>query len=257
MPSLFEPEGDAWSPTPLARGPWDPGALHGGPAAALVARELESIPPPGPMLTARLTLELLRPVPFAPLTVRAETVRPGRRVQLLAATLEAGGQLVCRALALRIRREPEPVAELPAPDLPPGAPGEGRDESLVGGLEDSFGGTAVEHRWVSGGWGVGPGTLWMRLKADIIPDEEPSGLQRAAALADFGNGVAAAVPWETHQFINPDLTVYLEREPAGEWLALDAVTRADPAGTGVAESVLSDTRGRVGRGLQALYIARR
>lgn len=257
MDALFTPDGDFWRPTPLARGPWDPRALHGGPAAALVARELERLPAPGPMLCARLTLELLRPVPFAPLRVSAELARPGRRVQLLTATLEAEGEAVARAVALRVRREAVAVAELPPPEPPPGEPGAGRDEKLAHTLPESFGGRAVEHRWARGGWGVGPATVWMRLAVGVVPGEEPTGFQRAVALADFGNGVSAVVPWDTHTFVNPDLTVYLEREPEGEWIALESVTRADAGGTGVAESVLFDARGRFGRGVQALYVARR
>jgi hypothetical protein len=77
------------------------------------------------------------------------------------------------------------------------------------------------------------------------------------AAADFGNGISSVLDWSEHVFINPDLTVHLEREPEGEWIALDARTRIAPDGTGVAESVLSDERGRVGRAVQALLVDRR
>jgi acyl-CoA thioesterase len=56
---------------------------------------------------------------------------------------------------------------------------------------------------------------------------------------------------------NSDLTVYLHRPPVGEWVCLQARTTIEPAGLGLAESVIFDRTGPVGRGLQSLFIARR
>lgn len=58
-------------------------------------------------------------------------------------------------------------------------------------------------------------------------------------------------------FINPDLTLYVDREPVGEWICLESQTRITAGGIGVAESVLYDERSRVGRATQALLIAPR
>ena len=41
VPALFVPDGDDLVPTDLARGPWSPESLHGGPVAALVTRATE------------------------------------------------------------------------------------------------------------------------------------------------------------------------------------------------------------------------
>jgi hypothetical protein len=258
--ALFEPDREYFVPTELARGPWDPAALHGGPPAALIGRALEALAAPGPMAWVRVTLELLRPVPLAPLRVGARLARGGRRVQLATATLQAAdGTELCRASAWRIRRAEAPVAEPPEVEPPPGDPEAARLVALPEGFDPRpmFSRHGIEARWVAGDWALGPATVWMRLRAPVVAGELPTPLQRTLALADFGNGVSAALPWTTHVFINPDLTLYLEREAEGEWLALDAVTRFDPDGAGVAESVLSDRRGRVGRALQGLYIARR
>jgi hypothetical protein len=45
--------------------------------------------------------------------------------------------------------------------------------------------------------------------------------------------------------------------PVGEWVCLDARTRIDGRGVGLAESRLWDQTGRVGRGNQSLYVAPR
>ncbi len=58
-------------------------------------------------------------------------------------------------------------------------------------------------------------------------------------------------------FINPDLTLYIDRPPEGEWICLQARTMIPAGGVGIAESVVYDRRGRVGRAIQALLVARR
>ena len=58
-------------------------------------------------------------------------------------------------------------------------------------------------------------------------------------------------------FLNPDLTVLLHRLPVGEWVCLDAVTRLGPDGVGLAESLLFDEQGPIGRSAQTLLVERR
>lgn len=256
---LWTRDGPAWIPGPGARGPWDPDALHAGPVAGLIARELERLPAPAPMRFTRMTVEVLRPVPFAPLELTAAVVRPGRRVEFATASLSHEGTELCRASAWRIRQEPGALSGLPEIEPPPTP---GPDQIPNSDLPsrffpDSFAGASTEQRWAKGEWGVGPATVWMRLTAPLVAGEASTALQRVAALGDFGNGISAVVPWESHMFVNTDLTLYLDRAPEGEWTCLDAVTRLEPEGAGVAESVLSDTRGRIGRALQSLYAAGR
>jgi hypothetical protein len=77
------------------------------------------------------------------------------------------------------------------------------------------------------------------------------------AVADSGNGVSAALDWRRYLFINVDLSVHLHRMPAGEWVCLDAITRAEQNGVGMADTVLYDTQGPIGRGLQTLLVGHR
>jgi hypothetical protein len=113
----------------------------------------------------------------------------------------------------------------------------------------------VVHRVVRGTWGVPGGcTDWIRLRVPVVDGETPSPLQRVAAVADLGNGISAALPFGAWRFINPDLTIYLERMPRGEWVCLDAVTWPENEGVGVAESELFDEHGRLGRSLQSLLL---
>src|SRR5437867_2191262 len=124
--ALFVPEGERFLPTELCRGPWSPDAQHGGPPAALLARAVERFGGGDEMQVARLTVELLRPVPLAPLTLTARLARPGRKVQLVEAALRAGDVEVARAVALRIRRVPLALpSDLAAGAAPPPGPAGG------------------------------------------------------------------------------------------------------------------------------------
>jgi len=251
-----------FEPTELARGPWSPNALHGGPVAALLARALELVPAPGPMHPARLTVELLRPVPIEPLAVRTEIARPGRKIQLVDAFLLAGTTEFARARMLRIRSEPVPLpASVAEWSEPPFAGPEGALAMRPNRADDAtvaYHSHATEHRAARGAWSEpGPVTDWIRLRYPVVAGEAPTPLQRVAAAADFGNGVSWVLPFTEYAFINPDLTIHLHRLPLGEWVCLDAVTLASSGGVGLAESALWDERGRIGRSVQSLLVERR
>lgn len=258
--SLFEPaEGGTWLPTAYARGPWSPDALHGGPTAALLAGVAEATGREAadgrPMHPARLTVELLRPVPLAPLAVEARVVRPGRKVQLVDVSMRtADGTEVASARLLQIR---EAAVEAPVTTAiagPPGPETEHRPMADRVGY-DAFHNCGAEHHFVVGSFmDAGPATDWIRLRVPVVPDVEPTPLQRVAAAADFGNGVSRVADFSELTFINPDLTIHLHRSPVGEWVCLEAVTWMEDHGAALAESRLWDERGPIGRSLQSLLI---
>jgi hypothetical protein len=258
--ALFRIDGDRFIPHDLTRGPWAPDAMHGAPVAALLARAGERVDAPGPMHPARLTVELMRPVRLVPLTVEARVLRPGKKVQWVEVRLVADGTEVARATMLRIR-----AAEIPWPSRTAGGdtsrPFAGPEAAKPVGspwshdYPPAYHSTATEHRVIRGAWGeLGPTTDWIRLRLPVVDGETPSPLQRVAAVADFGNGISSALPFESHRFINPDLTITLHRLPATEWVCLDATTYPEPHGVGVAESVLYDERGRIGHAAQTLLL---
>ena len=244
-------------PHELTRGPWDPGAMHGGPPAALLARAVERFEPGHASHVARFTVDLLRPVPLAPLEVRARMVRPGRNVQIVEATLRTGDTDVVRAAALRLREKSLDLGGAPSGDGQAPLPPPGEPEPVGDRTEPNFG-HAVDLAHVRGSFDeIGPATVWMRLRLPVVEGEEPSPLMRVAAAADFGNGVSAALDWDAGwTFINPDLTIYLHRPAAGEWVGLDAVTWAESSGLAVADTALHDQSGRIGRSVQSLLVDR-
>jgi hypothetical protein len=177
-------------------------------------------------------------------------------VQLLDGSILADGVEVVRARALRIRAAETERAHSEKIAPPPG-PEEGRAGELPGLHRPRFATDAVEIRFVAGGFGRGPATAWFRFTRPLVEGEKPSALQCLAAAGDFGGGLSGTLSRDDYLFINPDLTLYVEREPVGDWICLESQTRIVAGGIGVVESVLYDERSRVGRATQALLIARR
>ena len=256
---FFEPAGTGtFVATPATAGPWSAQAQHGGPPSALAARALQLHEPDEGQRLARVAVDILRPVPLGKITVRTRTVRPGRRVALLEAVLEADDHEVMHARGWRIAIPDGPVPAVGTgsapPPIPDARPLSGfRGAHVAGYLE------AMDFRFVTGGGfsTPGPAVVWGRPKIPLIPDEELSPMCRALLIADSGSGVSATLEPLDFLFINVDLTVVLPRDPAGEWLLLDAVTTIGDEGTGLAETTLSDRHGPCGTALQTLLVAPR
>ncbi len=261
MPDAFyEPDGDLFRATALTRGPWDPGAQHAGPPAALLGYAIEQLPDAAEFQVGRLTFEILRSLPIAPVRVEARIARPGRRVQMVEADLrDAEGGLLMQARGWRIRTA---KLELPGEALvasqPPAPPEDGTEGEFFPTEQEHGYHSAMEVRFVAGGFlEPGPATAWLRMRQPLVAGEEPTPLQRALIAADVGNGISAALDFRRYLFINVDLTVHLERMPKGEWIGVDATTLPRPKGVGTAESTLFGDQGRIGRALQTLLISER
>jgi hypothetical protein len=255
--ALFTPHKRGYVPSDHARGPWDRGAMHGGPPAALMAAVMEALPTDSPMAVVRTTVEIFRPVPLRPVEVAARIERPGHRVQMLTATLTDGNTELCRATAWRMRIANLDLGEQSAREVPFLGPADSVAH-VPESDEPAFHRTGMEMRYARGSFiEVGPSTVWMRLAVPLIEGQTPTPLQRTLAAADFGNGVASALPWGKFLFINTDLTVSLPYAPQGEWIGLDAYTDINAQeGRGVAYSRLYDERGAIGHAMQSLFVQR-
>ena len=253
---LFVQTDGVYVPAEITRGPWDPDALHGGAPAALFVHVLAQAPAARGLRLGRLTCEFVRPVPMAPLTLTTEVLRPGRRVALLDATmLDPGGSVVARARALFLAPSQLDADTGHAP--PFAAPRDGRVNDFADG-PPMFATHALELRFVEGAFReVGPATAWFRLRGPVLDDQPVLGAERMAVAGDFGNGIASELSWSDHVFINPDLTLFFERDPIGDWVAVQARMLLSPGAVALAEGVLWDERGRVGLAVQTLLVGRR
>jgi len=256
MNCLYRVDHDIAIPTEYTAGPWDDRLQHGGAPTALISWAAERLVPRESMQVVRITVDLLRPVPIAPLRVRAEVVREGRKIQLCAVTLLHEDAVVVRASVLKIRAAQfelpataiEDKIELPGPEqgmLAEPAP-RTRSNAFIRGLT---------LRVVKGAFREpGPAAIWFRAERPLFADQPLTPLQRTAMVADFCNGVSTVLDWNTWTFINADLTISLARLPVGDWILLDAQSWLGDHGSGIAFAKLGDARGYFGRAIQSLVI---
>ena len=258
MPASFftTADGDWFQPTDHCRGPWDPDACHAGPPAGLMARAVEALVPTQRLV--RLTVDLVRPIPHAGFRLVAETARAGRTVSTtVVAILDADGRerVSARGLHITAREGLElPTTRWDPPSLRDSEPGGFPLRAPRRHDLPAFNGPGVEVRYPPGEVSTpGPTTVWMRT-VPLLPDEDPSPFQRICPLADCGNAISRNAEPDVVAFVNPDLTIVLHRDPVGEWLGSSAVSRWEPSGIGMADALLFDEQGAVGRAVQTLVV---
>lgn len=257
--SAYAAVAGGWRATELTRGPWDPGHQHAGPPSALVAREvLRAAAPLGLAHLARLTANLLRPIPIAELSIAVATDYAGRNAAHFSAAVTAESKEVMRCTALVQREVALPLpAGLKGHPLPkaPKTPQESPPGRFPFHSDERVGySQLVEARVAAGEMFRGPCAIWFRLRHPIVEGEAPSGAERVAVAADSGNGISAILDFRKFVFVNTDLTINLLRRPRGEWVCLEAQTHFGPDSGGLAESRIYDEDGLVGRGTQSLVV---
>lgn len=257
----LDPESGAWEATPACAGPWSAQMQHGGPPSALLVRqaELQARVTRDDLAAYRVAVDFLGPVPVGPVEVRARVVRSGRSVVLVDSELSVSGRTCLHSRTWLIRREvPEPTPVVTGDDPPMPGPD---DVPVVADWPFPYAEHMEWRRLLGHGREPGPGQVWGRPRIPLVPVEaDPlpmSGLQRAALIGDSGSGVSSELDWDTWAFLNIDLDVHLLRQPASEWLMLDARTRLGPDGTGLASTTFHDIEGVVGTGAQTLVISPR
>ncbi len=261
--ALFEVLPDSsLQPTGLTRGGWSDDAQHGSPPSGLMARAIEAVPTAVPMEVARFTVDLFRAVPLTPLRVETDIVRDGKRIQLVDAFLSSAGLPVGRASALRVRQGAIGLRRTPTDRLDPGP-----EHLDVLDWRDAFGDSDGIERFHTDGVEIRtiddsfirpvPGRSWFRLLAPVVPHEEVSPFVRAATLADLSNGNSQVLDPRQYVYVNPDITLYLHRQPEGEWLGMHSAVYQGPEGVGMADTALYDRTGRVGRVVQAQLLEER
>jgi hypothetical protein len=249
---------DVFDSTVFTRGPWDIKSQHAGPPAALAGHAIEHRKGArDDMRVARISFDILKPVPIAPLRVTTRVERAGRSTEFISAELTVNDQAVLRAHALLIRWAPD-VSPERRPDSGTVASPESSPSRLTEFPFEEGYHTAIDNRYVAGSFTEpGPATVWFRMRHPLIEGEPIDPLSRVVIAADSGNGVSQVLDPYRYVFINPELTVHLYRYPRGEWVCLDAASTIEADGVGMADTALYDEYGRIGRGTQSLFVAPR
>ncbi|CAN5853961.1 thioesterase family protein [soil metagenome] len=261
--ALFDrlPDG-SYLPAALTRGGWSDDAQHGSPPSGLMAHAVEDVPVAGPMEVARFTIDLFRPVPLTPLRVETDVRRDGKRIQVVEVRLSAEGVEVGQVSALRVRRGVVGLDRSPTDLLEPGP-----ERLTVLDWREAFGGSPGLERFHTDGVEIRtiddsfvrpvPGRSWFRLLHPVVAGEAVSPFVRAATLADMANGNSQVLDPRRYLYVNPDTTLYLHRQPDGEWLGMQSTAFQGPEGVGMVDTALYDRSGRVGHVVQAQLLEER
>lgn len=243
--------------TDATTSPWDRQAQHAGPPLALIARVVDERHPNEAMRIGRLSLEIFRPIPKVDLNIETNVLRPGKRIELIEARLRSGGREICVANVWRFAVLSEAARPKRSGDTTAAAP-PGPEKRME--LWDASNGyfRAFEWRAASGSTReLGPAAVWCRTALPLICGEPSVPRDVLLAVADSANGISLELPLEGWLSIPASVTVSLARDPAGEWMSLDATTLIGPDGRGVTTGILGDRDGVLGNIVQALLVSPR
>jgi acyl-coenzyme A thioesterase PaaI-like protein len=240
---FFRADGDSLVPAVFATSPWGQ-VVHGRLIGGLTARAAEQARSAAPeLICSRLTIDLFRSVPLAPVRVTTRSIRAGRRIAVLEVTVEQDDVPVGQGRALLLRR-----SEQPSGTFRPTPAWDAQTPPQLGPPQSSSARhwTAPWQSWHVGG-AAGPLTegLWIRDIHPLITGERLTPLVRLAMAADLASPVSN---YSTHglSFINADYTVYLGRDPEGEYVGIQPSGHISDRGVAAGQCVLHDLRGPVG-----------
>lgn len=257
--AVFHADGPLLVPTELVRGPWHADSQHGSVMAGVLARALESAPSAVPMQVVRLTMDLIRAAPVAPVEVALEVRHAGKATELVEARLLARGEVFARAHAVRYRTTELPVGAAFEPvDPPPPLDPEARiplPPAKVLAFHEAL--------HLSPSRGFETPTMWVRMLRPLVAGEPLSPLVRLAVALDWtyaavslqsasrDRGVHASRAFSA---INTDNHAVLTRPAEGEWIGIEAAAIYGPIGAGAASARFFDQRGLIGVGTQSLLL---
>jgi hypothetical protein len=232
---------------------------------ALLARAIERHPAERPFQVTRLTVDMMKAAPMGALETRAQTVRSGKNVDFVEASLVAAGEEVGRASAMRFR-----LTEIEVPEDVPGSgsvavvPRLESQEFTGWGDPSEQSGDAFHHALeVRPVPGFETPTVWVRFRVPLVAGEENSPLIRVAVAGDFAYSVPVmrrafqnprSLSESVFSAINPDTSFNLHRPLEGEWVCLDSRSFYDTLGAGTVIAHLHDDRGHLGHVSQSILV---
>jgi len=236
---FFHRDGDAYVPTRQASGFWGPkDNLHARVMIGLFAHVIERQYGEPDLQPARLTVDLYRLPDLTPVTVTTRLVRQGGRIRVVEAELFSSGVSSARASCQLLRRTQQPEAAIwtrPAWDAPP--------PEQVAPPEIPF-----TDKWEMRpipSVGPGPRRTWLREVRPLVAGEAHTPFSRIATGIDYTSPIANSAEVGL-EFINSDVTLYLHRPPAGEWIGYEVTDHQSAEGIAIGHCVLHDIHGPVG-----------
>ena len=258
---VFQQDGDMLVPTRLAVGPWYEGTQHGSSMLLLAALAAEKAPSDSPRQLTRLTVDMMKAAPMAPIQLVTQVRKGGRYMDVLDISIRSNGDEFVRASALYFRVDDVPVPERvnysgPVPQLPP---------PLTKPLFEHVSNQEGFHHAIDVRVDVEtkPAVMWFRMKQPVVDDLPITPLLRVALAADWtysipniSNRILTGESFASQPFfgINPDTTINLHRPAQGEWIGIQTTPAFDAYGAGTAMGKVFDQNGIIGFVNQSILI---
>ena len=238
-PAFFDPTDSGLQPRAEARGPWSPDMLHGRLLAGIAARAVEQEIGDAEFQPARLTIDLFKAVGLDLLTTDTTVTRRGGRVRAAEVSIVVGGAEAARASALLIRRGETP--DNPVPSSPAWS------SALPDELTPPDADVGFDIRFVPGFVFGTPGVrkAWCRENRPLVAGEALTPFQRIALVGDFANPFANTGR-DGLDYINADITLYLARDPEGEWIGIETAEHLAADGVATSTCRMHDLTGPLG-----------
>jgi hypothetical protein len=252
--SYFQRVGpSSYQPTEHTGGGWDPEELHFSPLGGLLCHAIERHrgETESPMVLGRISFDILGRLAADVCEIEIETVRPGRTIELVEATLTIRGRAVIHARAWYLASYETGAV---AGGMPPAGPVPSDCDPWD--MTALWPGGYIASLEVRSAAGATPGrrTVWVRSTVALVAEEQTSSLAGYIALIDTANGIAVRETPSVWMFPNVDLTALFYRQPTGQWVGLDTTVIFGPTGQGVTDSILRDEHGAIGQAQQLLTV---
>jgi hypothetical protein len=251
---FFTTDGDAFIPTKVANGPWDPNSLHGRVIIGLLAFVIEQRHGGDDFVPARLTVDMFRLPNLSPVEVKTKLVRDGLRLKLVEADFLSGGVAMARASCQLLRKAenaPGRIWSLPNWEVPAPA-----DIAVPDNPRLDMHGKWTTRPIVGAMGTLGPRQLWMSEVRDLVEGAPLTPFVRAAVAADFASPFANAGD-QGLGYINSDVTLYLHRLPVKEWIGFEVANHQSADGVAIGECFLYDQQGPIGSATVAALAQRK
>lgn len=255
--AYFEPVAPGlYRPTEHAGGAWRSDEIHFSPLGGLLvhAIDLHRAAEPGGANgkeLGRISFDILGFLSAEECEIRVETIRPGRTIELIEATVIIAGRaaVLARAWFISTTDTTAVVGGDSVALLPP-------DRCAPWSMTDIWPGGYVASLEVKAVAPPQPGrsSAWLRTDLALVAGEPSSPHASFIALVDTANGIAVRQSPLEWAYPNLDLTIHFHRQPTGSWVGLDTTVTFGPAGHGLTSSVLHDEAGPVGRAEQILTV---
>ncbi|MGL5252045.1 MAG: thioesterase family protein [Moraxella sp.] len=242
------------------QGAWNEHEQHMAAATGVLAYELERFMPREDMRIGRISLDIFGLIHFGEFSITTQVIRGGRTIELLEATMTAGGKTCIVARAWRMQTS-DTAAVSGLEDEPIGHPESYLDWDGI----KHWGGGYIHSIYLKADPNnrQGGGIVWLNNDLEMVANDptNPQGLTsdfvHLMGMVDTANGIVPRIyqPNDIEWlFPNLDLQIHLHRLPQGRWLGLETVQQIGQDGVGLTSSVLHDVHGVFGRSEQILTV---